>query len=55
MDNREYLNWQNLCTVVRKLKDDCTDSPVTHAELAELLEPLFEVIQDMRPENQPDD
>lgn len=55
MSERELFNWENLCDVIRKLMNNRSNSPVTHAELAELLGPLFEVIQDMRPENRVDD
>ncbi len=55
MNEREIFNWENLCDIIRKLKNNRSDAPVTHAELAELLGPLFEVIQDMRPESKVDD
>lgn len=55
MNDRELQNWEQLCEIIRKLKNDRSERPVTHAELSDLLEPLFEVIQDMRPETKVDD
>lgn len=55
MNERESFNWEQLCEVVTKLKSDHSNTPVTHTELSDLLTPLFEVIQDMRPETKVDD
>ena len=55
MNDRESFNWEELRKILSSLKSDRSNTPVTHAELSDLLTPLFEVIQDMRPETKVND
>lgn len=55
MNDRETYNWEELRKVISELMSNHSNTPVTHAELSDLLTPLFEVIQDMRPETKVDD
>lgn len=50
MTQKETERWQMLYVTINRLIGNTSDTPVTHAELSELLTSLYQVLQDMHPD-----